>query len=163
MIVWNTFFNGDFQNFLYFFNFLSFAFLASILFFHDLSLTFTITTSLWWLRVHTWTKLDKFLNCTLTFAFGTFSYVLASFAIAVFTVSISFDLNFFHTTIVNFIESYFDFNELWLGFSGTSFSLSSSTKETENIAKSACSSRWTTTLNTFFSILIIKLPFLRIC
>lgn len=164
VIVRYTFFNSNLQCFLDFFYFIAFTFFASILFFHYFSLTFTITTSLGWLWIHTWTELDKFLNCTLTFTFCTFLNVLTSFTIAIFAVSISLNFNVFHTTIVNLIESDLNFNKLWFGFSGTWFFLSScSTKETENITESACSSRWASTLDTFLSIFVVKLSFLWIC
>ncbi len=99
------------------------------------------------------------MDHSLSFTFCAFLNILSTFAIALLTVSIPFNFNILHASVVNFIKGNLDFNKLWLGLSWTGWSFGSSSKETENVSKSASSSRWTTVLDAFLSILIVQLSF----
>jgi hypothetical protein len=90
--------------------------------------------------------------------------ILAAFTITGLAVSISFNVNILHASIVDFGQCDLNFNKLWLSLSGTHILLSSSpSEETENVAESSSSAWWTSILDTFLSIFIIQLSFLRIC
>lgn len=104
--------------------------------------------------------MNKLFNHTSAFTFGTLGDVFTTLSIAFLTVSISFDFNILHGSVVNFIERDLNFDKLGFGLSWAGLFLTASSEETENVPKAAASSRWTAILDTLFSVFIVQLSLL---
>lgn len=157
MEVRDTLFNCNLNSLRFLFNLVTLAAFASIFFLHDLTLPFTSVTLSLTLGVHSGAQLDELLDNTSALALGTLGDILASLAITFDTVSISVELDLFHTAVVHFVEGDFDLDKFWLGLFGASVSLAPSTEEAEHISEPASPSWSATVLNTFLSIVIIEL------
>lgn len=95
-----------------------------------------------------------------SFAFWALLTIFSAFAITFFTISCSLNFYLFHAAMINFIKGYFETNQFYFAFFGTSLSSTSSSKEVKDIAKTRF---WRPSiLYALLSILIVKLSFFRI-
>jgi len=92
--------NAHIDQFLFLYHFFSTTLFTSVLLVHNLSSCFTLCTMLLTLCIHTWTKLNKFLNYFFSFAFGTNLNIFSSFSLTFLTCSKSFVGYTFHCPII---------------------------------------------------------------
>lgn len=97
-----SWFNGYFELSFYLFDLVTLTDFASVLLFHQLSLSFTLSTLLTCLGVHSWAQLHKFFNNLSPFTFGAGLYVFPTLSITLLAVSGSFDFYLFHASTKNF-------------------------------------------------------------
>lgn len=159
LLVANTFFDRDFEGFLLLNNFLAFAGLTFILFFHNVSLSFTSWAVLLHLLNH-WAHLNNLDGDSSSFA-GCASFdVIASLSLTGLTATTSLNWNLLNTAIVCFFKSYVKllFSRLNFGHLLWSRTSSASTSK-EHIQNVVWISSSSSTIQSFLSKSIINFSF----
>jgi len=159
MIIWNTFFNWNFNSFGFFKNFLSIALFAFTSLSDDFTLSFTFITMFLYLLIHSWTHLIHLNNHTFSFTLFTFLNILSTFTFTFLTASSSGIFKFHNFTIVNILQrdwegffSRFNFGDLFTSSCSPSTSSTSSSSTEEHI-HNIIMSLWS--LSSLSAILII--------